>query len=484
MVLRFGTLRSKLAMLNLAVFGILLGAVCIVVLAIGENYLRRDFDDWLTSLAANIADEIDFPGAILLPESTAGTQGTPFNTLKLPGLYIQLRMADGTLVARSSSLKSTVLPLSEQAAAMQDTDQACLETLTGDPAKELLGPGRPLRMLTLYRTGLAAPPYYLQVAVSVERLNESLAHLHRLIIALMIIGMLAVGLASWLMARRALAPIGRIARDLQRLTAAHLDRRINVPTKGDELSELVVTANQMLDRLETAFRAQQQFLANAAHELKTPVAVLLGEAQVLRRHPRTLEEHEHFAADVQDEMRRFGQLIDGLLTLARSHAGFPIPLAEPVSVNEAVTDAVQGCQPLADQRGSRLVLTLASPSPGSSDAIVQGDSELLSLMVSNLIRNAIRHSPAGTLIEVEVTTHGDAATIAVRDRGPGIPADLLDRIFEPFFRVPGGDGETPGAGLGLPIAKGVAELHRGSIQALNRPGGGCEFTIHLPLVTA
>jgi len=213
-----------------------------------------------------------------------------------------------------------------------------------------------------------------------------------------------------------------------------------------------------------------------------------GEAQtpersgeVLGRQARTPEQYERFVASVQDEMRRFAQLIDSLLTLARAHAGFPIPSAGLVSVNEAVTDAVQRCQPLAEQREVRLILVLAPPSPDEPDAVVLGDSELLSLMVGNLIRNAIRHSPAGKAVELEVQSRETEATIAVRDAGPGIPADLLDRVFDPFFRVPRDTDVGQGAGLGLAIAKGVAELHRGMIQASNRPEGGSSFIIRLPL---
>jgi two-component system OmpR family sensor kinase len=385
------------------------------------------------------------------------------------------------VLERSRSLKNTVLPLDEQAAATRGSHTAVLETVTGGAADTLLGPGQPLRMLTLYHDEPGEIPYYLQVGVSVVRLNNSINHLHRLVLILIPIGMLAVGIASWLMARRSLAPIGRIARDVQKLTAAHLDRRITVPTEGDELSEMVVTVNQMLVRLEAAFRAQDRFIANAAHELKTPVTVLLGEAQVLSRQARTPEQYERFVASVQDEMRRFAQLIDSLLTLARAHAGFPIPSAGPVSVNEAVTDAVQRCQPLAEQREVRLILVLAPPSPDEPDAVVLGDSELLSLMVGNVIRNAIRHSPVGKAVEIEVQSRETEATIAVRDAGPGIPADLLDRVFDPFFRVPRDTDAGQGAGLGLAITKGVAELHRGMIQASNRPGGGCNFIIRLPL---
>ncbi len=481
MARRFVTLRSKLTVLNLAVFGVILNAVCIVVLTVGENYLRRDFDDWLTGLATSIAGEIAIPTTPFLLEPEPRGPPLPVNPFEFPGLYLQLRWPNGIVLERSRSLKDAVLPLSEEAAATRGSGTAVLETLTGGVADRLVGPGQPIRMLTLYYDRPGRVPYYLQVGVSVARLDSSIARLHRLVLILIPLGMLAVGIASWLMARRSLAPIGRTAREMQRLTAAQLDRRITVPAEGDELSEMIVTINQMLDRLEAAFRAQEQFIANAAHELKTPVTVLLGEAQVLRRQTRSAEEHERFVASVEDEMRRFAQLIDGLLTLARAHAGFPIPSAGPVSINEAVTDAVQRCQPLAEQRQVRLIPVLAQPVTDAPDAVVLGDGELLSLMVANLIRNAVRHSPTGKAVEIEVAARGAEATIAVRDAGPGIPAHLLDRVFDPFFRVPREASVIEGMGLGLAIARGVAELHRGTIQAANRPGRGCDFVIRLPL---
>jgi signal transduction histidine kinase len=467
MALFHGTLRSRLAALNLAVFGIILSAVCILVLMIGENYLRQDFDEWLTSLATSIASDVAAASAI------------PFES---PGLYLQLRESDGQVAARSRNLKDAVLPLDEQAAGTRNTENAVLQTISDGSADSILGPGVPLRMLTLHRATPGGPPFYLQVAVSEARLNNSLRRLHRLIIALMISGMLAVGLASWLLARRALAPIGKMSRDLRVLSAAHLDRRITVPAEGDEVSEMAATANQMLDRLETAFLAQQQFLGNAAHELKTPVTVLLGQAQVLGRQPREPRQYEEFVESVGDEMRRMGELIDGLLTLARAHAGFPIPLAQPVSLNEAVTDALQRWQPLASERGVRLVLRLPPADGEAPVPTVLGDSELLSLMVGNLIRNAIRYSPEAGTVEIELDLRGTDATIFVRDRGPGIPGGLHERVFEPFFRVSKHAGQNDGAGLGLSIAKGIAELHQGRIEASNRADGGCEFRIDLPLV--
>jgi two-component system OmpR family sensor kinase len=318
------------------------------------------------------------------------------------------------------------------------------------------------------------------VAVSLDRVNESVRRVYALFAVLAPASLALVGAVSWFMARRSLAPIGRVARTARQLTIASFDRRIPVPPGRDEVSEMVVTINSMLDRLESGFRAHERFIADAAHELKTPVAVLLAESQVLARQARTAEEYDAFVASVEGEMRRLTQIIDSLLILARANAGYPIALASEVSLNDVVSDAVQRCDALAGQREIRLVPLLYLPGPADPEPLVRGDDDLLASMIGNLIRNAIRSSPVGGTVEVQLEVHGRAARVAVRDRGPGIAPEYAERIFEEFFRVPGAD-QQGGAGLGLAIAKGVARLHGGSIDVANRQGGGCEFTIRLPL---
>jgi heavy metal sensor kinase len=321
----------------------------------------------------------------------------------------------------------------------------------------------------------------LQVGVSLARVNESVAQLRRLFLFLIPGGLVAVGAASWLMARRSLAPIGRMAREARKLTAASLDQRVALPAGKDEVAELASTINEMLDRLERAFRAQERFIADASHELKTPLSVLLGEAQILLQQVRTPEEYDRFVASVQDEMRQMARLVDSLLILARADAGFRLEASSPVAVNEAVTDAVQRCEAAARQREVRLVPNLAPPTQAQPELAVSGDAALLRAMLENLIRNAIRHSPPEDVVEVGVSGGPQEVAITVRDRGPGVPADALERVFERFYRVPRGDPALQGAGLGLAIARGVVVLHGGTIRASNRPGGGSEFLVNLPL---
>jgi len=150
-----------------------------------------------------------------------------------------------------------------------------------------------------------------------------------------------------------------------------------------------------------------------------------------------------------------------------------------VSVNELVIEAGQRCQPLAQAGDIRLVPVLAMPKAEESELQVEGDAALLKAMTENLIRNAVRVSPVNGAVEVKVSAADSQAVIAVRDNGPGIPPEQLERVFEPFYRLERDPQHEHGTGLGLAIARGVANLHGGDIRASNRPGGGCEFIVHL-----
>jgi signal transduction histidine kinase len=244
---------------------------------------------------------------------------------------------------------------------------------------------------------------------------------------------------------------------------------------------MVTVINQMLERLEAAFRAQERFIADASHELKTPLSVLLAEAQVLTQQARTPEEYDRYVVSVQDQLRQLSRLVDSLLTLARADAGFPLANPAVVSVNDVVTEAVRRCEPIASRREVRLIPTLALPTEDGVEPAVRGDAALLCSLVENVIRNAIRHSGVEQAVEVDVCFAPPEILVAVRDRGPGIPAEHLEHVFDRFYHIPRGEDPGQGAGLGLAIAKGVAELHQGTIAVGGRPSGGCEFVVRLPL---
>ena len=477
----FQTLRFRLAALYLVVFGLILTVLCVVVLAAREKDLRASFDERLTDRAETIIAEITVNPDYRVDQPSAEAPLRRVNPFRFPGYYFQVRIGDESVVDRSRNLRGRTLPLSDAAKASRTSRQPVLETLRGDTARSLLGKAGELRLLTLYEERAGVTPFYLQIGVSLTRVHESIRALRRIFLLVIPSALLMAAVASWLLARGSLAPIGRIAELAERLSAHDLSQRIDQPRGKDEVAALVTTLNQMLDRLSDAFQAQERFIADVSHELRTPLSVLLGEAQVLMQQERTPEEYERFVSSVQDEVRSLSQMVNSMLTLARADAGFATPVAADVSMNETVMDAVQRCQALAKQREVRLVPHLALPQADQPELLVRGDGELLRTMIANLLRNAIRHSPPDEVVDVKLIADGTNASITVRDRGPGIPSEYLGKVFDRFFRVPRERGTFKGVGLGLTIVRGVARLHDGSVVVSNHPDGGCEFEVHLPL---
>ena len=474
------TIRFRLVLLNLLVFGTLLLALGVVVLVVTERFLRREFDQRLIDGARGMLEVIEIaaeesPGAVR--ESRFRPHLNPFNFLEY---FFQISNYNGHLLERSANLGKLTLPLPVDAAHRPAIGEAVLETIRGGTVDQLLGEGQPLRLLTVCHQRKGMPPFYLQVGVSLASVEHALNALRHTMTLLMPIGLFLAALASERLVHRGLAPIGRVARDARSLGAAHLDRRLPVPAGRDEVVEMIHTLNGMLDRLQNAFNAQERFIANAAHELRTPVTHLLGQAQVLARQTRSPEEYDRFVAAVQEDMRHLAMIVESLLLLARADAGLPLEARTRVSINEVVVDAAERCQPFAAQREVRLEPVLFSPTAETNEPEVTGDAELLVSMVSNLVRNAIRFSPPNEVIEIEVRRDEQKARIAVRDRGPGIPPDQLPHLFERFYQAPPGDRPS-GTGLGLSIARSVAKLHGGRITAENHPDGGGVFTILLPL---
>jgi len=477
------TLRFKLASVLLVVFGVILGGLCTMVLALRENYLREDFDERLVNRAETIVDDIVSAAEDNPDAKVEGVLRRRVSRFRFPGYFVQVRLPEEPVFARSPRLGDNTLPLSDVAKASSKSDEPLVETIRDGVALDLLGADAELRLLTLRHAGSDGQSFYLQIAADLNRVNESVRNLRQVFILVIAIGLVVTGIASWLLARRSLSPIARIAEIAELLRADDLTQRFEQPRGKDEVATMVATINRMLDRLADAFQAQERFSADVAHELKTPLAILLGEAQVLMRQERSPEEYDRFVSSVQDEVRSLAQTVDSLLTLARAEAGLPMAGGTDIPVNEVVTDAVERCNPLAEQREVRLVPVLALEQSSEAGPVVNGDGALLRLMSTNLLRNAIRHSPPDEAVDVAVGFSGEDVLISVRDRGAGIPPEFVDKVFDRFFRVPVRRASFQGTGLGLTIVRGIARLHGGSANVSNHADGGCEFVVRIPLAT-
>ncbi len=295
------------------------------------------------------------------------------------------------------------------------------------------------------------------------------------------IGVIAAAAMAWIMAGRLVRPIQRLATAARAVSPTNLRGRIEVDPTDSEIARLQQEWNAALERVEKGYRAQGMFLSNVSHELKTPIAVLLSQAQVLRQGADP-EELAHFAGNVEEEMRTMARLVESLLLLARVEHGTELVRREAVAVNEVILEAAERTSELARSLDVPLVTNLHFTADGEAEPELVGDPELLRTMVENLVRNALRFAPRGEPVDLRVSCGQGEALIRVRDRGPGIPREHIERIFERFYQVPGEGMKQRGTGLGLAIARSVAELHRGVIAVRNLDGRGCEFEIRLPLV--
>jgi two-component system OmpR family sensor kinase/two-component system sensor histidine kinase QseC len=278
-------------------------------------------------------------------------------------------------------------------------------------------------------------------------------------------------LAIWWLAARNLAPLDRLAREVRSRDARSL---APVPTGGlpDEVATLASALNALLDRLRESFDTQRAFVADAAHELRSPLTALKLQLRLLRQ---ATDEGARAAAveAVAAGIDRAARLIEQLLTLARSEPGAASAPPEPIELGELARETLAAMHAFAHDRGSELVLDAARP------VVVEGERTALAAALRNLVDNAIRYSPPGSRVDVRVWDEGGAAWLRVDDAGPGIPADERQRVFDRFYRRPGGGEE--GSGLGLAIVRSVAGGHGADLALADSPAGGLRATLRIPL---
>jgi heavy metal sensor kinase len=280
---------------------------------------------------------------------------------------------------------------------------------------------------------------------------------------------------GWVVAGRVLAPIGRITGVAREIQATDLSRRIRLQGPNDELKQLADTFDAMLARIDAAFAAQQQFLADASHELRNPLAIIRTNADLaLSDKDPQVEELRQAVVVVKRASDRMARLVDDLLALARRES--PTFAIEQVDLGKAVTEASEEFLAPAEARGIVLDRAVA---PG---VVVMGDGDALKRAVANLLENAVRLAPSGSRIRLAVGSERGLAWIAVADEGPGIAPEDQPRVFDRFWRADKARSRADGGtGLGLSIVRQIAQSHGGDVQLQSKLGVGSTFTIWLPV---
>ncbi|MET8745178.1 ATP-binding protein [Streptomyces sp. NPDC004728] len=297
--------------------------------------------------------------------------------------------------------------------------------------------------------------------------------LNRSLLALVGLSVIAFAF-GYAMAGRVLSPLGRITRTARRVAGTDLSRRIELDGPDDELKELADTFDEMLDRLERAFTAQQRFVGNASHELRTPLAINRTLLEVHLSDPQAPPELKQLGKTLLATNERSEQLVEGLLLLARSDN--QIVERKPVDLAEVASRAIDQTRGEAEERGVEIRGERAP-------AVVQGNGVLLERIALNLVQNAVRYNiPEEGWVEVTTELQGGQALLVVSNTGPVVPAYEIDNLFEPFRRLrTERTGSDKGVGLGLSIARSVARAHGGRIIAEPREGGGLVMRVSLPV---
>ncbi|MDZ4755684.1 MAG: ATP-binding protein [Phycisphaerae bacterium] len=449
----------------------------IVVGLYQEDSTERLFNTRIGVRLDDIAHRIEALDHVITSADLERIQTEAVRFVLFEQVALALYHEDGTLVA--SSAEPPPLPQSIIAGALATSASqfvAPVEPLQLDPDHPPMPTRFGVKRVTIADGSVAV----LCLGAGDRYAREFIASTTRLLVVSILGSLIATVVATWLIVGRVLQPLMRLGTLATRLQPEQLERDDDLP--GDrihELESLRIELASARERLRRAFAAQDRFLSNVSHELKTPIAVLLTEVQTLN-HASLGPAGEELAISVSEEMRRLGAMIESFLLLTRVGVGKAAPADHRFSLVEPVIEAVASCQSLARQHGVALVPTI-DPTLSLDDEVV-GDPTLIRIMVEGLLRNALRFSPSGGSIALQLSRGaGSDALIGVLDQGPGIPVEIKDSLFDRFVQARSEHERGRGSGLGLSIAQGIAEMHGGRIWFENGEQCGCTFFVRLPV---
>jgi len=487
------SVRSRLALWHTTVLATLLIAFASLSYGMLSRTIARRTDEYLVESADALANALR-ADHIADVEDSSGAQGTLAN-FNLRDVGFVVFDAHGRLVA--SDLPADSATETDRSGAV--VDFGAVRAALG--ADLIAGGARFATMpdgeggIRIYAARTTNAPRFL-VVVAAASLADQVELLEDVrtgyIVAIVVALILAWG-GGYALARRSLAPVVAMSARAAAIGASSLHERLPVANPNDELGRLANAFNALLARLDTAFEQQRRFMADASHELRTPVAVMLGEADIaLSQQQRPHAEYRDALHAVRDEGRRLSRIVGDLFLLARADAGQRPLQRREFYLDELVNDCVRAARAIAAARATTIAFTppaesviTGNRSSADDDWPIVADEELLRSLVMNLIDNALKHSPPGATVTIALERDEESYRITVADTGPGIPEHARAKVFERFYRVDVARSreaatDSGGAGLGLAIGRWIAEAHGGTLALVrSSPLGSC-FEIVLP----
>lgn len=368
------------------------------------------------------------------------------------------------------------LVIPDQALEFVHSDGSVFARAEGPLLRDGGGLGPPVYVVDRPLDAELAPGWRVRVHASMAPLHASLGRIDRSLLFVVPITVLLAAVTGWWLTGRTLRPVGEMAAAAERITPATPGARIPVAHPDDELGRLARRFNELLERLAGALAQQRSFLAVAAHELRTPVARMLSQAERGLSPGATAHDRDEALRLIHGDLERTRSQVGELLHLARVDAGEPPPPLDDGYLDDVVAAAIQPWYAVAERGEVRLELTSLEEAPA------RFNPELIERLAGILLDNAIRYTPPGGRVEVGVTREDGAAVLQVADTGIGIAPEDLDRLFERFFRGRQARARAPeGSGLGLSIARWIVEQHDGEVEFSSPADGGTRVRVTLPL---
>lgn len=390
--------------------------------------------------------------------------------------YARILDTSGRIVVQSPAMFST-LPPPVGFPRIKPGDEPVVQTArwqAPDGRYFLLGAGR-----AQMAQGQRGQPL-IQVALDISADENTLAKYRHWLMTIVGLGVVAAAVAGTAIARRSLRPVVDITRAAQRITVSQLHARIEAGRWPAELQALATEFDRMLARLEDSFTRLSQFSADIAHELRTPINNMVGEAEVALTRDRTADEYRVVLESSLEEFSRVRRMIDSLLFLARTENAETRLERMRFDAVQEIQSVIEFYEPLSEEAGVKVICLQAARQP-AEPVMLSADAILFRRTLSNLIGNALHHTPEGGSVEVSARATPDwGVEIRVADTGCGIAPEHQQRIFDRFYRVDRARTRHSGTGLGLAMVRSILKLHGGTVSLQSEVGKGSTFTLHFP----
>ncbi len=456
------TINSKITLLSTFVFGLLLAGFAVLIYRGLQDAEIAKLDARLEVHAGKIQTELEEEideGAIPVAEN--------FLSLKTDGLpEVRMRIVDreGKIFFQDSLLAtSSIQPLHGGLNSVSEKSFLRLES-------------RDFRCLWAPVKFEGKIHYALQLAAPMTEVEANLQYLRLLFMIIIPLALLITAVASSLITRVAFRPMSGMVETARQISASNLHTRLVLPDARDEVRALGDALNKMIERIDSAFKSQKQFIADASHEIRTPLSVISTELEFVERKVMDPTIQESIQASLA-EIDRLARMAEGMLLLARLDSSQDVLRLKPTRLDELLVECVQLMRALAAKKHIEINLSI-------EEAVeITADTEKLKGVILNLLDNSIRYSKPNSIVDAKLMFNHSLpkrVLVILEDRGSGIAASDIPKIFKRFYRGENARAETSGSGLGLAIAEQIIALHGGSISVQSEEGKGSVFTIELP----